>query len=359
LAATDTPPSFTAATLAERLNGECVGDADATIRGIGSLLDATADELAFLGNPRYAAQVPGSAAAIVLVPTDYTEEPGPGRAWVRCADPSAAFAEIARHYTPPPLSFPPGTHPSAVIADSAIVSASAYVGENVVIQADAVIGERCVLEAGVVIGLESRLGEDCRIYPNTTIRERCILGNRVHIHSGSVIGSDGFGYISSAAGHAKIEQSGIVRIDDDVELGACVTVDRARFEQTWIQRGVKIDNQVQIAHNVVIGENSIIVSQSGVSGSSRLGNWVTVAGQAGVPGHTVIGDGVTLMARCGPIRDITEPGYYGGFPAVPRREFLRRQSHVRRLPELADTVKALQRRIAELEARLDADASQS
>jgi UDP-3-O-[3-hydroxymyristoyl] glucosamine N-acyltransferase len=194
------------------------------------------------------------------------------------------------------------------------------------------------------------IGENCELHPNVVIRERCILGNRVTIHSGSVIGSDGFGYEMFEGRHVKIEQVGIVQIEDDVEIGSCTTIDRARFGRTLIGEGTKIDNLVQIGHNCVLGKHCIIVSQTGISGSTRIGNHVTMGGQVGVAGHLVIGDKVMLLAKSGVTKSIPEPGAYTGYPAKPLMEGRKMLTYPGRVPELMERIKKLERRLAAFES---------
>jgi UDP-3-O-[3-hydroxymyristoyl] glucosamine N-acyltransferase len=194
------------------------------------------------------------------------------------------------------------------------------------------------------------IGENCELHPNVVIRERCILGNRVTIHSGSVIGSDGFGYEMYEGRHVKIEQVGIVQIEDDVEIGSCTTIDRARFGRTLIGEGTKIDNLVQIGHNCVLGKHCIIVSQTGISGSTRIGNNVTMGGQVGVAGHLVIGDKVMLFAKSGVTKSIPDAGAYTGYPAKPLMEGRKMLTYPARVPELMERIKKLERRLAALES---------
>lgn len=340
---------FTAAQVAEVVGGKVVGAASATVNGVESLQMAQPTHLSFLGNEKYESQVLPSKAAVVLVPESFTEPPPEGRAWIVCENPSAAFMAIVDAVTPPPPPQPEGIHPSAVVSPEATLAASAGVGANAVIEAGAVIGDNSVIGAGSYIGHETVIGSDCLIHPNVTVRERCKLGNKVIIHSGTTIGSDGFGYLPGPDGHKKIPQVGIVQIDDDVEIGAQVAVDRARFGKTWIKTGAKIDNLVQIAHNVIIGEYCFVIAQVGISGSTELGKGVVVAGQAGLSGHLKISPGVTIMAQAGVPKDLTESGqYYVGSPAVPRKEFARKEFAIKSVAKLKQTVKRLENELAAL-----------
>ncbi|MCK5804727.1 MAG: UDP-3-O-(3-hydroxymyristoyl)glucosamine N-acyltransferase, partial [Lentisphaeria bacterium] len=239
-----------AAELAEMLGGALVGATDANVCGVASLEDAEPGQISFLANKKYHGLVLPSRASIVLVPEDFEPVPPEGRAWIVCANTNMAFQKVVMHFAPPAVEHSPGIHPTAVVDESAQVAESVHVAPNAVVDASATIGAGSVIGAGSYIGQEVQIGENCLIYPNVTILERCVLGNRVTIHSGTTIGSDGYAYVFGPTGHQKIPQVGIVQIDDDVEIGACSAVDRARFGRTWIQQGTKIDNLVQIAHNV-------------------------------------------------------------------------------------------------------------
>jgi UDP-3-O-[3-hydroxymyristoyl] glucosamine N-acyltransferase len=235
-----------------------------------------------------------------------------------------------------------------VVHPLAKVPASAHVGPNAVIEAGAVIGERTVVGALCYIGQDATVGDDCLLHPNVTVRERCRLGSRVIVHSGTTIGSDGFGYVPNLTGglHAKIPQVGIVQIDDDVEIGANVAIDRARFGKTWIRRGVKIDNLVQIAHNVVVGELSFVVAQAGIAGSSKLGRGCVLWAQAGIAGHAEIGDGTQILAQSGVPKDLPPGSRVIGSPAVPEREFIRDLFNLHRIDKLAAQLKELKAQLA-------------
>ncbi len=342
----------TAGEIAEQVGGRLLGEGGVVVCGIESLDQASPSDLSFLANPKYRDAVLPSQAGVVLVPEDFTSPPPVGRAWIVCADPSAAFTGLVARFAPPPPPPPTGIHPTAVIGAGARIADSAGVAALAVIEPGAVVGARSVVGAGCYVGHDAVLGEDCQLYPNVTVRERCRLGNRVIIHSGTVIGSDGFGYLPGADGHRKIPQVGIVQIDDDVEIGAQVAVDRARFGKTWIRRGAKIDNLVQIAHNVVIGEHCFIIAQVGISGSTHLGRGVIAAGQAGIAGHLRIGDGAVLMAQAGVAKDIAAGQAVIGAPAIPRKEFARNLFAVGNLGKLSAKVKELERQVAELRQAL-------
>jgi UDP-3-O-[3-hydroxymyristoyl] glucosamine N-acyltransferase len=223
------------------------------------------------------------------------------------------------------------------------------IGPHVVISDGVSLGERTIVCAGTYVGHETKVGADCYIYPNVTLREKIAIGNRVIIHSCSAIGTDGFGYEFSQGRHLKIAQVGIVQIDDDVEIGSCTTIDRARFGRTWIGEGSKIDNLVQIGHNVVLGKHCIIVALVALAGSTRFGDYVTIAGQVGVGGHLEIASKVTLLARAGVTKSITEPGAYLGFPAKPAMEGQRLAAAPAKIPDMLARIKELEKRLAVLE----------
>lgn len=335
---------MTLAEIAQTCGGELLGDGKIDIVGAASLAEATAGEISFFGNPKYAAQLKRTQASALFVPQDFREETA--AAQIRVANPIKCFEQIVMKFAPKPVDFPPGVHANAV------VDLSAKLGKNVSIQPCAVIepgvsiGAGCVIGAGSYIGHGSSLGADCKIYPNVTIRERTKIGDRVIIHSGAVIGADGFGFEMVDGKQQKVPQLGIVQIDDDVEIGANTTIDRARFGRTWIQQGVKIDNLVQVAHNVVIGRGSIIVAQVGIAGSSRLGDGVTLAGQVGVVGHVEIGERVIVGAQTGVTKDLpANSGVWLLSPAVPIREAREQIARIHGLGKLAAKIKAIEKKL--------------
>ena len=310
------------------------------ISGLASLDDANPGDLAFFGYPKYLKAVRKSRATAVLVPHGFGEEVPAIRIWVD--DPGAAFAKLLPAFVPPVVTFPPGVHPTAVVAPEATLGEGVHISPYAVIEPGAIIGARSLISAHTYIGHGVRVGEDCQIYPNVTIRERCTLANRVILPSGVVIGADGFGYEFRDGAHQKIPQTGIVVIEDDVEIGANSTVDRARFGRTWIRKGTKIDNLVQIAHNVTIGENCILCSQVGISGSTRLGNFVTLAGKVGLSGHIELGDGVIFGAMSAIAKDVPAKSIMFGAPARPIREYKATYALRKNIHKLYDRVKKLE-----------------
>ena len=336
------------------LGGELLqGDPEGIITGMNSISEAAPGDVTFLGNPRYLTALRTTKATAVLVGPEFNE-PLENVALIRVANPTLAFSSVIQHFRPIPRTFVPGVHPSAVVSTSAVFeSEKVSIGPNVVIEDHVTIGDGTIIHAGAFVGHSAVIGSDCVLHTNVTIKDRCQLGSRVIIHSSSAIGTDGFGYEFSKGRHLKIEQVGIVQIDDDVEIGSCTTVDRARFGRTWIGEGCKIDNLVQIGHNVVLGKHCIIVALVALAGSTRFGDYVTIAGQVGVGGHLEIASKVTLLARAGVTKSITEPGAYLGFPAKPAMEGQRLAAAQTKIPDMLARIKELEKRLAVLESTQD------
>ena len=328
------------------------GDPSQVLTGINAVREAQPGEVTFLGNPRYLPALKVSQASAALIAPDFSavDEVHPEMALIRVENPTLAFSSVIRHFGPPTGEFEPGVHPSAVVAADAVFdSQKVCIGPCAVVESGARLGAGTTVHSCAVVGRGAIVGDDCVIHSQVTIHPRCILGNRVVIHSSAVIGADGFGYELVQGRHVKIDQIGIVQIDDDVEIGACTTVDRARFGRTWIREGTKIDNLVQIGHNCVIGRHCIIVSQTGISGSTRLGDYVTIGGQVGVAGHLEIADQVMLMAKSGVTKSITQSGAYTGFPARPLIEGRKVLALPGKIPDLIDRVRELEKRLAVFE----------
>ena len=310
------------------------------VLGVASLDDAENGDISFYGNPRYLKALRKSRATAVLVPHGFAEEVQPARIWVD--NPAEAFAKLLEVFSPPPIPFVPGIHPTAVVASDAEIGVEVTIQAFAVVEGGARIGARTVIGSHSYIGHHAVLGDDCRVFPHVTVRERSVIGNRVILHPGAVIGSDGFGYEVRDGRQQKIPQTGIVQIDDDVEIGANSTVDRARFGRTWIQRGAKIDNLVQIAHNVTIGEHSVLCAQVGISGSVRIGSYATLAGKVGVNGHIEIGDGAIVAAMAGITKSVQPREVLCGLPAKPIGEYKENYVLLRNIHKLYARVKKLE-----------------
>ena len=339
---------MTVGEIAGRLGGLVRGDAGVAIRSVAAIADARAGDISFVANAKYAPLARITKASALIVERGWTD-PSPA-VLIEVDHPSLAFAEVVSWVSPPPVRFEPGVHPGAVVAPEARLGAGVSVQPFVVVEPGASIGARTVLMAGCYIGHETVIGEDCVVHPQVMIRERVRIGDRVTIHGGAVIGADGFGYETVDGVHRKIPQVGSVRIDDDVEIGAGATVDRARFGTTWIQRGVKIDNLVQIAHNVVIGEGALIVAQVGIAGSSRVESGAILAGQSGVAGHVTIGAGAIVGGQAGVTKDVPAGAYVFGCPAEPMSNFKRTRAWTHRLPRMIERIGKLEAEIARLRA---------
>ena len=323
------------------------GQPEVVVTNFASLKEAQRGDLSFFKDPRYEAQLLSTKAFAVLVPIDCPHAPA-GLACIGVADPSRAFELIVEKYGVQPVPFKAGVHSSAIIAASAKLDPSKVcVGAHAVIEDEAELADGVEIAAGCYVGRGVRIGRDSKLFANATVHIGCVLGERVILHSGVVIGADGFGYEFEKGRHRKVRQSGIVQIDNDVEVGAGTMIDRARFGRTWIGEGTKIDNLVQIGHNVVMGRHCIVVACVAIAGSAVIGDYVVIAAQVGIAGHVTIGSQSKLGGRAGVTKDVPAGQTVLGFPAVPANEERRRIANVSRLPKLVA-------RIRELEARLDA-----
>ena len=343
--------AFTVGELAKKLGATVEGDASRTITGVAGIREAGNGDITFVADARYADAVAATKASAVVVAKTWDRScPAP---MIRVDNVEHAFTQIALWFAPPPVKPAPGVHPTAVVAAGVQLGEGVSIGPHCVLEPGVKVGARTVLFAGCYLGHGVTVGSDSRLYPHVSVREHGQIGDRTIIHNGTVIGSDGFGYAADQDGvRKKIPQIGIVVIGNDVEIGANVAIDRARFGKTQIGNGVKIDNLVQIAHNVVIGDHAVIVAQVGIAGSCHIGAHAILAGQVGVAGHLVIGDGAIVEAQSGILRDVPPKARMFGSPAWPADQAMRSHAVVMRLPELRKQVLEIGRRLAAIEKKL-------
>jgi len=333
---------FTSEELAFKLGAELIGDAQLKLYGIAPIEDAGSGELAFLANKKYFKYLESTKASAVIVPPEITEA---DVTLIVHPDPYLAFAQAVCLFHPRDDSYPAGIHDSAVIGDGCEIDGSAHIGAGVVIANNVRIGSDSRIMPNCYIGKGSRIGNNSLIHPLVTIREGTQIGNNVILHSGTTIGTDGFGYALHDGKHFKIPQIGIVVIEDEVEIGANCTIDRAALGETRIGRGTKIDNLVQIGHNVKTGENCILISQVGVSGSTQLGDGVILAGQVGLIGHLKIGDNVIVAAQSGVKDDLEASKKYLGSPAREMMRQKRIEAITGKLPEYLKRLQKLEKKL--------------
>lgn len=335
--------------IAKLTNATFVGDGNYCIRGVADLDSASREDISFLANLRYQQAMERTRAGAVIV--DSTIPLEPGRNYLVTDNPSRTFQEVIEVFYP--LDFQEmtgfsGIHATAVIHPLAKLGKEVSIGPYAVIDKGAIIGDRTVISAGSYIGLHTVIGTDCLIHPHVVIRERCVVGDRVILQPGAIVGSCGFGYIMENQRHVKLNQIGTVHIENDVEVGANTTIDRARFKVTLIKKGTKIDNLVQIAHGVTIGEHNIIVAQTGIAGSTETGKGVLIGGQVAIDGHLKIADGVRLAARSGVSKSLPT-GTYSGAPTMPIQQFNRTAVLLRNIETYVKQIKELQQKIEALE----------
>ncbi len=338
------------AQIAKWVDGVVRGDASTRISGVAGVAEAGPDQITWLAHEKYAPQLRTSKAGAVLVHEHFGETPMPA---VMCRNPATAMITILGRFAPPVPRPAVGIHPTAIVASSAQIGSNVAVGPHVVIGPKARIADGCVLHANVYVGEETVLGRDCELWTGVVIRERCTLGERVVVHPNAVIGADGFGYHFMDGRHVKIPQIGTVIVEDDVEIGANSCIDRAKCGATVIGRGTKIDNLVQVAHNVQIGPDCMIVAQTGIAGSSRLGRLVVVGGQVGIRDHVTLHDGAQVAACAAISKDVPAGATVIGMPAVEHEEFVRERARVRRLPKMAEQLADLIKRVERLESSAD------
>ncbi len=344
----------TLAELAEMIGGTVSGDPSVEIDGVAGIREARAGQLTFLANPKYERHLETTAAsAVVVSPDDREAGERSGKPLLVVRNPYGAFARAMELFAGPGAVVERGVHETAVVSPSAVLGPDVAVGAGSIIMERSQIGAGVVIHPGVYVGPGVEIGADTILYPKVTVKAASVLGSRVIVHAGTVIGSDGFGFASEDGEHRKVPQIGNVVVEDDVEIGANVCIDRATTGTTLISRGTKIDNLVQIGHNVVIGEGSIVVAQVGISGSTRLGRGVVVGGQAGLAGHITIGDGAMIGAQAGVTRDVPAGERVSGYPARKHSQAKRLLACIARLPELIREVGDLGRRVESLEKRED------
>ncbi|MFH1782049.1 MAG: UDP-3-O-(3-hydroxymyristoyl)glucosamine N-acyltransferase [Candidatus Omnitrophota bacterium] len=334
--------------IAAIVDGEIIGDKDTIVTGICGIKEAQKGDLTFVANSRYVSLMNQTKASAIITSKDVKSSPKP---IIRTENPSIAFAKMVSLMAPNENKRPKGIHPTAVIGEKVKLGRNVAIQPYVVIEDNVEIKDNTIIYAGVYIGHHSKIGKDCKLYPYVIIRERVEIADRVIIHSGTVIGSDGFGFSTVKGVHHRIPQIGNVIIEDDVEIGVNVSIDRARFDKTLIKKGTKIDNLVQIAHNVIVGEHSIIVAQSGISGSTTIGNNVTLAGQSGVIGHVSIGDNTVVAGRAGVTKAVPPNSCVSGFPAKPHSIAKRINACVQTLPDMYKRVKCLEEEIDKLKSK--------
>lgn len=328
------------------VGGELEGDPKVVIKGVSGIKEAREGEITFLANPKYEFLADTSKASAIIVSKKMQR--AVSKPVIRVENPSLAFAKLVSLMFPQEPKVAKGIHPSVILGQNVILGKDVALGPYVIAEDNVQIKDNTVICAGVFVGRGTEIGSDTLIYPNVTIREHSMIGSRVIIHSGTVIGSDGFGFEEVNGAHQKIPQVGIVVVEDDVEIGACVTIDRARLGKTFIGRGTKIDNLVQIAHNVIVGENSIIVAQAGISGSSVLGKNVILAGQSGLVGHIELGDNVIVGAQAGVTKSVPRNTFVVGSPAKPHDISKKIFAGWAKLPELIKEVALLREEVNRL-----------
>ena len=337
-------PEYTVDELAAAVGGQVAGNGAAVMRGVNGIKEAGPDEVTFVTNPKYRAALKTTrAGAVVVAP----ETEAAGLTLIKTPNPYAAFAKVIVMFAPP-TETPEGMSGLAYIHEKAKIGEGVAVGPFVTVREDAVIGDRTTLGAGTYVGRGAAVGADCLIYPNVTIRERVAIGDRCVVHSGAVIGSDGFGFATEAKVHHKIPQIGVVVIEDDVEIGANCAIDRATMGETRIGRGSKLDNLIQIAHNVKIGEGTLIAAQTGIAGSTVLGKYCVLGGQVGIVPHIEIGDGAILAAQSGVTKSLRDGETVFGRPARPLKDVKKREGRIALLEKYFKRVKALEKEMAEL-----------
>ena len=342
---------FTAKQIAAYVGGEIVGDENATVRTFAKIEEGISGSLSFLSNPKYTSYIYETRSSIVLVNSDFVPEAPIKATLIKTSNAYESLAKLMSLYE----SVKPrkkGVSPMASVAASAIVGQNVYVGPFVYIGERVVIGDNTIIEANTSVGDGATIGGDCILYSNVTVYHGCKVGNRCILHAGSVVGSDGFGFAPGADGYDKIPQIGVAVLEDDVELGANTCIDRATMGATVVKRGVKLDNMVQVAHNVVIDEHTVMAAQSGIAGSTKVGRWCMVGGQAGISGHIKIGDQVKVGGHSGVSNNVQDGKVVMGYPAFEHAQFARASVIFKKLPEMYREMDALKKEIELLKQQL-------
>ncbi len=342
--------SYTLAEIAERVDGVVCGDAAKRVSGVADLLEAGRTDIAWVSKPEYAKRIAETHAGAVLIPANFGPTPVPA---IECRQLDRSIALLLQMFAPPVSAPPIGVHSSAVIDASAKLGDRVTIGPFVQIQADARIGDGTILHSGVFVGRGTTVGRECVLWPHVVIRDGCVVGDRVVLHSNAVVGADGFGFYFDQGRHNKVPHIGGVVIEDDVEVGACSCIDRAKFGFTVVGRGTKIDNLCQIGHNVRVGEHCVLAGQSGYGGSVRIGDHCVFAGRAGIVDNVTLGRGARVSVASIVYGDVPPGATVSGYPAHEHQRFLREQALVRRLPELAKELRDLRARVKHLEAAAD------
>ena len=344
--------------IAALVGGEVVGNPETEIDRVAKIEEARPGSVSFLSNPKYSKFLQSTSASAVLVDAALDAAVLPkrgGLSFIKVADPYVSFLAVLKKLTPAPEPFEPGIHPSASVSGTAKLGKSVSLGACAVVQAGATVGANTKIGPGVVVGKDAVIGDDCELFANATVYHQCRVGNRVTIHAGAVVGSDGFGFAPLKDGtYEKIPQFGIVRVEDDVEIGAGTCIDRATVGETLISKGVKLDNLIHVAHNCSIGEHTVIAALTGMAGSTKIGKHVMIGGMCSINGHIEIADRTQIMAVSFITKSITEPGKtYLGAPAHEHGKALRIEGGTRMLPELIEEFRALKLEVEQLKARLD------
>jgi UDP-3-O-[3-hydroxymyristoyl] glucosamine N-acyltransferase len=343
---------FTAKQIADFLGGTVDGNENASVHTFAKIEEGVPGALSFLSNVKYTQYLYSTKSSIILVNKDFKPEQPVSATLVRVDNAYEALAKLMSLYA----SMKPaktGISSLASVSEKARIGNNVYIGPFSVIEDGAVIGDNTQIYPSVTIGEGATVGSDCILYPHVTVYYGCKIGNRCILHAGSVVGADGFGFAPTPTGYNKIPQIGIVEMEDDVEIGANTCIDRSTMGRTIVRKGVKLDNLVQVAHNVEVGENTVISAQTGIAGSSKIGSWCMIGGQSGISGHITVGNKVNIAAKTGVISSINDGDTIMGYPSIGYRNFLRSSLVFRELPEMNKTIQKLQKEIEELKAKLE------